>query len=667
VSLVASRPADEQGVEFLASTDNWFRPVQFANAPDGCLYICDMYREVIEHPWSLPDTIKQHLDLNSGNDRGRIYRIVPERFQQAPPVRLSQMGTAELVQALGQRNGWRRDTAARLLSERQDRSAIEGLRQLLGDSANPLGQLHALGGLGGLGVLTSETVSTALTNRSPAVKRHALRMSESFLRSNSSAIPFAVLSTLAGDADLSVRFQLALTVGLTPPARRLELLDRILTAEISRNERSPVAPLRRGLDDAWLVAAVVQALGDDVIAMFSGKAAALAESFNDGDRRLVETLSTLVGRRNRPQEIGVALALIEGKSKSEESSGLVRDINSALATTNRSTALVIATGLAEGLREAGTSLARVDETGATSNAMAYARAVAGRGSALEAERTTAVRLLGFSEDAASTAKQLIDLVAGDAASGVVVSAELRQTTLRVLSKTTWRGVAEGFLGRWPQLTPVIRSQVIELLLKRTERARALLQAMEQGRVKPVELSPAQQAILREHRDSTIRQTAATLLGQPPTARPGVIESLRPSLELKGVAARGRMTFQARCSSCHKLASIGTAVGPDLVTVKNAGREKLLVNILDPNRELNGNYTSYAVETKDGESLIGLLAGENQAEVTLRLPGGSEIVLRRNQIASIQTQARSLMPEGLEEGLTPQEMADLLEFVLTSDE
>ncbi len=75
-----SRPADEKKAEFCASTDTWFRPVDFANAPDGCLYIADMYREVIEHPWSIPPSIKKYLDLNSGNDRGRIYRLAPDGY-----------------------------------------------------------------------------------------------------------------------------------------------------------------------------------------------------------------------------------------------------------------------------------------------------------------------------------------------------------------------------------------------------------------------------------------------------------------------------------------------------------------------------------------------------------------------------------------------------------
>src|SRR5262245_1582266 len=98
VGLVARR-ADEKR-EFVASTDTWFRPAQFANAPDGNLYIIDVYREVIEHPASLPPMIKKHLDLTSGRDRGRIYRVVRDDFRQPPPLGLDRVSTADLVAAL---------------------------------------------------------------------------------------------------------------------------------------------------------------------------------------------------------------------------------------------------------------------------------------------------------------------------------------------------------------------------------------------------------------------------------------------------------------------------------------------------------------------------------------------------------------------------------------
>jgi putative membrane-bound dehydrogenase-like protein len=129
--LRARRAADEAKSEFLASKDNWFRPVALANAPDGTLWVCDMSREVVEHPWSLPEAIKSKLDLNAGNDRGRLWRIVPENFQSRAPAKLGSLGTKDLVALLTHPNGWHRDTAARLLHQRKDPAAAEALAALV--------------------------------------------------------------------------------------------------------------------------------------------------------------------------------------------------------------------------------------------------------------------------------------------------------------------------------------------------------------------------------------------------------------------------------------------------------------------------------------------------------------------------------------------------------
>jgi putative membrane-bound dehydrogenase-like protein len=126
VALRADRPKDEAEREFIASTDNWFRPTTYTNGPDGCFYISDMYREVIEHPWSLPEGIKKHLDLNSGTDRGRIYRVRPEEFQRRGTQKLSSFDNDKLAELLDHSNGWHRATAQRLLWERGDERAGSG-------------------------------------------------------------------------------------------------------------------------------------------------------------------------------------------------------------------------------------------------------------------------------------------------------------------------------------------------------------------------------------------------------------------------------------------------------------------------------------------------------------------------------------------------------------
>ena len=146
-SVIAFRMDDES--EFLSSTDIWFRPVQFANGPDGALHILDMYREVIEHPKSLPPEIKRHLDLTSGRNRGRLYRVIPQNFQQRFRTKPGELANEELIELLGHPNSWHRETASRLLYERIASGTLNGtvipsIHEMVRKSNSALGRLHAL-------------------------------------------------------------------------------------------------------------------------------------------------------------------------------------------------------------------------------------------------------------------------------------------------------------------------------------------------------------------------------------------------------------------------------------------------------------------------------------------------------------------------------------------
>src|SRR6185369_16130951 len=167
----AERPGDEKKVEFLASRDTWFRPVFMANAPDGTLYIADMYREIIE-ALGIPEEIAKHLDFDAGSDMGRIYRVVPDGFKQPTLPRLSRASLQELVATLEHPNGWHRDTAARLLYQRNDRSAAPMLAKLAKESKIAHARLHALYGLRGLDALTEQLIERALSDSDGIVREH---------------------------------------------------------------------------------------------------------------------------------------------------------------------------------------------------------------------------------------------------------------------------------------------------------------------------------------------------------------------------------------------------------------------------------------------------------------------------------------------------------------
>jgi putative heme-binding domain-containing protein len=228
-------------------------------------------------------------------------------------------------------------------------------------------------------------------------------------------------------------------------------------------------------------------------------------------------------------------------------------------------------------------------------------------------------------------------------------------------------VAPEIISRWNTFTPRLRSEALSVLLSRPERAEHLLKAIETQTVLASALDSTQIAFLRSHRNRAVREHAAKVFGaKPASTRQQVIDSFLPALDLQGDAPHGKKIYEERCLSCHRLGGEGYALGPDLVTVKNTGKEKILVNVLDPNREVRPEFMSYAVEMKDDESLLGLISSETAGAVTLRQAYGKEDVIQRANIRKIQSQGRSLMPEGLEAGLIPQDLADLLEYINSAE-
>ncbi|RPI82298.1 MAG: dehydrogenase, partial [Planctomycetaceae bacterium] len=214
----------EEKSEFVRSTDIWFRPVNFVNAPDGTLYCLDMSREVLESI-HVPLDVAQYLDFTSGRETGRIYRIAPRGFRSPPPPRLGHATAAELVAALESPNGWSRDTAHRLIFERQDRSIAPALETLVRTSKRPATRVAALWSLRGLGVLRPAILAVGLRDGEAGVRENALKLVEPLLDSNE---PLRRLVLAMGaETNAKVVFQLAFTLGESRDPGAAALLAQI--------------------------------------------------------------------------------------------------------------------------------------------------------------------------------------------------------------------------------------------------------------------------------------------------------------------------------------------------------------------------------------------------------------------------------------------------------
>jgi mono/diheme cytochrome c family protein/glucose/arabinose dehydrogenase len=230
--------------EFVASTDERFRPVYLSSAPDGTLYVVDMYRGVIQHRTYITEylhdqILSRHLEQPIG--RGRIWRVVHESTRRRENPSLTKAAAARLVDLLLDPNGWWRDTAQRLLVERKETTglatpALVSLKKLATEAAEARTRLHALWTLDGLDILDAKTVARALGDKSRDVRMSAIRLAERWLRGPDPAVQAAFLA-LASDPDWAVRDQLAASLGeLSQPTK-----ESAIAAFLERNATDPIA------------------------------------------------------------------------------------------------------------------------------------------------------------------------------------------------------------------------------------------------------------------------------------------------------------------------------------------------------------------------------------------------------------------------------------------
>lgn len=612
--------------EFLASSDIWFRPVQFAHGPDGALCVVDMYRELIEGAAFLPPEILKHLDVASGIDRGRIYRIVPETHTYSPPARLSEAGTSELVALLEHDNGWHRDTAARLLYTRQDQSAVGPLRKLGGDSPKPISRATALHALAGLNALTADDVSLALDDPDPNVRIQALQLAEGFVNSN----PEVRLKVVARaqDEDIQVRYQAAFSLGAISGAVRAQTLATLLLTDGSHS---------------WMRLAVQTSLDDGAGDAFRLLANNVEFRQSKHGATFLATLAQQIGNAGKSNEVADVLKTLQQFPAKE--TPLKQDL---------------ARKLIAGQQQSGRPLLAESSVGDAGNILktllADARASAGNRELANEKRVEAISTLSLApfDDVAEMFRDLLDLQQPQ---------PIQAAALDALSRFDQDAVSSLILEAWPGLSPQLRTRAAETLLSRKTWVLTLLTAIQERKVGRGEIDPARLRLLQAHPDAEIRERAAQLVGDhDPQGRAKVVTAYQSALTQKGDAMRGKLTFKKVCSSCHRLENVGEALGADLSAIRNRGTEAVLLNILDPNREVKPQYLSYVVVTEDGRTETGMIAGETATSITLRRTDGTNVPILRVHIEEMRSTGLSFMPEGLEKQLDVSTMADLLTYL-----
>lgn len=667
VTFMAERAETDK--EFLASSDSWFHPVNFATGPDGALYIVDFYRQFVEHPQWVPESLRDKPPWRQGAEHGRIWRIraanphaetlVTKRNATMP----APLQSAELVRHLANENGWWRDTAQRLLVERQDRAAVPLLQNLARKSRSPLARVHALWTLEGLDSLDAEIVMNALQDKEPGVREHAIRLAElliagrGMLASNPmnadaqsetafgprfTGVSPARLRALRrrlvqaiDDPDPRVRFQLALTLG-----------------NLDNSVESLAKLARKGVGDTWQETAILSSVRDS--------SWPLLQELLKENRRWLPNPTDAQGRYLQQ------VAELVGLSTFTNASSL-NDVVSHLASLPRTTGqLMLVAGLADGLGRAKRSAA---EGGlrARSQLQSLIMDLCESAAALAISETDplTVRL---------AAVRILAQVAPDRIGNRLLNllepkqpVSIQSAAINAIAESNDKSQAEALFENWGKQSPTTRRQVISAAFRSDASTAALLGALESGKIEIVEVDAATRQRLRQLRNIPLKEQAEKLLkGRTMPDREELIRSFQPALNLHGSPAHGAITFAKVCLNCHAILGQGGKVGPDLSGVASRPKAALLVDVLDPNRQITPDFLNFRAVTTKGEHLSGLVVSETATGVTLRRVGEPDTTLLRRDLIELRAEGASPMPEGLEQGMTQQDVADLLEFLRQPD-
>lgn len=625
----------DQSSEVITSTDNWFRPVQFANAPDGCLYVLDMYREVIEHPLSLPPEIKRHLDLTSGKDRGRIYRIGTPRKTwkyQSKNGLSSKSSTKELVGFLNSPNSWQRETASRLLYEQQDRRAIQFLQTARVNDFNAIGRIHALYSLHGMKLLKPDDFIVAVQDIDPQVVCHAIRLAE---WTDPKWLETPTFSRLAEHPNIHIRLQLAFSMGATSDLFRERVLRRLMKNatknESGSHREQVVSPL--------MLTAIMSSANGIQYSMLEKLIANENSRDSKSGRVFLSSLIEQVVKRNRAAEIKSLVLFFAGQ---------------------------IEEGNADTVEE---TLLRIENA-----RPAIAKNIVNSGMLKTYFENRFVELLQTFTDtklgvpARVAGSQLLRLADYDSIETSVRSLikidqpiEIQLAALDVLCSFGNSETASKLISLRPMLSQQIQDAIRKKLLSRSQWTIELLKEST-----AIQFVAGELLVLSKSSNVEVRKLASELIKKSASpSKEALISAYQKSLSILGRASVGRKIFEKHCSNCHKASGLGFEIGPNLAAMKSRGKSAILSNVLDPNREVNPAFANYIVQLDDGRNVTGMITGETSNSITLTEAGNKSQTVSRDQIEAIKNSGLSLMPEGFEKEISIEQMADLLEFLMTS--
>lgn len=586
------------GRDFLATPDQWFRPVHTTVGPDGALYLCDMVRQYIDHPRYLPEAIRGQLPFKAGSNHGRIWRI-----QLATPAPLKPTATHQAAarQNLAIRQGKFSDTPMKdLLEGALSKDANERFLAVLqlGKKEHPR---------------KADVLATALM-KDPNDKWQRANVFNALSKGESMSVldlirsqPYRV-DGVAQPSLLTVLKELGEIVAQDCMPDQMIFFWNLGTQMAQPELRKE--PLNISV---WERVAFLNGL----ILGAKKKGVKLTSTHPDAHplRNLIPLKSKIT-----PAEIKAQYG------RNELPMDVVADftIKSTLGSARNS----VVAGISLPRR-----LAAIELMGNTDYGFAG---------------DTLLRLLKPRNDQTDIGLRTPD-VQSAAVQALDNLNDARVSHILLEPKA------------WASYHPSVQESVLSMVASRALHHPPLMDALEKGSVPVHAITPARRKVLERSKTvgGRAKKLFAQHAGGD---RMKAFEAAKAVLKMKSNATNGAKMFTRACATCHTHGGQGHSVGPDLTGLRNQPAEALLLHIIVPNKEVYGQYVMYEVDTQDDETFAGLLAADTPEQLTLKLPLGLTKTIPRKTIKSVRASANSLMPDQLEKTMSQQELADLLAFL-----
>jgi putative membrane-bound dehydrogenase-like protein len=627
------------------ANDNWFRPIDLLTGPDGAVYVVDWY-----------DKRASHLDPRDNWDRsnGRIYKVAYRDTKKVERFDLAHLSSQELVDLRTRANDWWPDMARRLLAERRDANVLPRLRSLVEADEDESLALRDLWALDVSAGLDSDTARALLDHRLAAVRRWTIRRLGDDERMTE-PIRAKLIDIASQEPEVTVRSQLASSCQRWGPSDALPVLERlILRAEDASDRHVPLLLW-------WAIEVQMRSDRDGALALLCTPSAQTSALVRD---HLVERIARLLSARGTEPDFESCARLLAAAPGKDQTNRLIAGMEKGLEGRRLQ---AVPGAMVEPLKrlwasgEPGLGLLRLAVRLGSADALERAIVFIEDAKRAQADRVALIELVG-QVDSEQTRSALVQLFKNPGSAGI------QQAALNAIGRFGQPEVAQTLLARYSALPPKERDRALDLLCSRRPWAALLLDAIERGRVSAKDLRPGQVEQVVKLGDSELTAKIERLWGRVPG--PGSPEKMKRIAEVRGMlpegdkgnAARGRLVFQQVCAGCHRLFDEGAAIGPDLTGAERGNLDFLLTSLVDPSALVRKEFQAQTVATTDGRVLSGLVVEESGQSLTLFDSKQEKTVIPRSSIEEQKPSNTSLMPEGVLDTLTEEQIRDLFKYL-----